>query len=44
MKSKFQLMIVLIIFSVLALITVLLVLAYNDIGPIRFVGGYPGFP
>lgn len=23
---------------------VFFVLAYNDIGPVRFVGGYPGFP
>ena len=27
-----------------ALLVILWVGAYNDMGPLKFVGGYPGFP
>jgi len=35
----------LVIVSVLSLAFILAMLgAYNDVGPVRFIGGYPGFP
>jgi len=32
------------IFAASILTLILLAMAYHDVGPVRFVGGYPGFP